>query len=165
MSSAEEGEVGALVAMSDGAKRRRAGGDGGGRRGRRRRVAAEECPYGSSDEEAEDEELSHGLTVPGRLWKRMFEHQRTCVEWLWELHRQQAGGIVGDEMGLGKTLQVIAMWAALQKSGRGGASLVVCPATVLRQWQRETRRWAPGSKRSRCSTRVPWRAIRRRGSR
>ena len=73
----------------------------------------------------------------------MFEHQRTCVEWLWELHRQQAGGIVGDEMGLGKTLQVIAMWAALQKSGRGGASLVVCPATVLRQWQRETRRWAP----------------------
>ena len=106
-------------------------------------MAAEECPYGSSDEEAEDEELSDGLTVPGRLWKRMFEHQRTCVEWLWELHRQQAGGIVGDEMGLGKTLQVIAMWAALQKSGRGGASLVVCPATVLRQWQRETKRWAP----------------------
>jgi SNF2 family DNA or RNA helicase len=29
------------------------------------------------------------------------------VKWLWELHNQRAGGIIGDEMGLGKTIQVI----------------------------------------------------------
>ena len=27
------------------------------------------------------------------------------VKWMWELHTQRAGGIVGDEMGLGKTVQ------------------------------------------------------------
>ncbi|EOD36958.1 hypothetical protein EMIHUDRAFT_201306 [Emiliania huxleyi CCMP1516] len=35
----------------------------------------------------------------------MFEHQRMCLQWLWELHQQEVGGILGDEMGLGKTLQ------------------------------------------------------------
>lgn len=35
---------------------------------------------------------------------------------MWELHRQDAGGIIGDEMGLGKTIQVIAFLAALKYS-------------------------------------------------
>jgi DNA excision repair protein ERCC-6 len=38
------------------------------------------------------------------------------VRWLWELHCQQVGGIVGDEMGLGKTIQMIAFLAALKTS-------------------------------------------------
>ena len=46
-------------------------------------------------------------------------------------------------MGLGKTLQVVSLFATLHHSGKGGACLVVAPATVLRQWQRELRRWAP----------------------
>ena len=28
------------------------------------------------------------------------------LKWMWELHTQRAGGIIGDEMGLGKTIQV-----------------------------------------------------------
>lgn len=35
---------------------------------------------------------------------------------MWELHCQQAGGILGDEMGLGKTIQVIAFLAGLSYS-------------------------------------------------
>lgn len=38
------------------------------------------------------------------------------MQWLWELHSQQAGGIVGDEMGLGKTIQMIAFLAGLSVS-------------------------------------------------
>jgi len=38
------------------------------------------------------------------------------VRWLWELHGQQAGGILGDEMGLGKTVQVIGLLAGLHHS-------------------------------------------------
>ena len=38
------------------------------------------------------------------------------MKWLWELHCQQAGGIVGDEMGLGKTIQMIAFLAGLNIS-------------------------------------------------
>jgi DNA excision repair protein ERCC-6 len=40
-------------------------------------------------------------------------YQRTAVQWLWELHCQQTGGILGDEMGLGKTVEIIAFLAAL----------------------------------------------------
>ena len=43
-------------------------------------------------------------------------YQKTCVKWLWELHCQEAGGIVGDEMGLGKTIQAIAFLAGLKYS-------------------------------------------------
>ena len=43
--------------------------------------------------------------------------QKTGVSWLWELHQQQAGGIVGDEMGLGKTIQMISFLAGLATSG------------------------------------------------
>lgn len=35
------------------------------------------------------------------------------MQWLWELHCQQTGGILGDEMGLGKTVEIIAFLAAL----------------------------------------------------
>ena len=126
-------------------------GDGGpsgdrGKRGggkRRRQSTAEVSPYGESDDELEDKVLDDGLRMPGRLWKHLFTHQQTCIEWLWELHRQEAGGVVGDEMGLGKTLQVVGIWAALHHSGRAGPCIVVSPATVMRQWVRELRRWAP----------------------
>ena len=43
--------------------------------------------------------------------------QKTGVSWLWELHQQQTGGIIGDEMGLGKTIQMISFLAGLATSG------------------------------------------------
>jgi len=43
-------------------------------------------------------------------------YQKTGVRWLWELHWQQAGGILGDEMGLGKTVEVICFLAGLRHS-------------------------------------------------
>lgn len=44
--------------------------------------------------------------------------------------------ILGDEMGLGKTIQAIALIAHRHESG-ATRSLVVCPASVLINWQRE----------------------------
>ena len=46
----------------------------------------------------------------------LYRYQQTGVKWLWELHCQQAGGIMGDEMGLGKTIQMIAFFAGLKIS-------------------------------------------------
>ncbi len=46
----------------------------------------------------------------------MCRYQQTGVKWLWELHCQQAGGIVGDEMGLGKTIEMISFLTGLQIS-------------------------------------------------
>lgn len=51
------------------------------------------------DEDAEDAEFDGGFVVPGRIYSRLFDYQQTGVKWLWELHTQRAGGIIGDEMG------------------------------------------------------------------
>jgi len=40
-----------------------------------------------------------GLEVPAWINNRLFPYQRTGVRWMWELHTQGAGGVVGDEMG------------------------------------------------------------------
>ena len=63
---------------------------------------------------------------------------------MWELHSQGTGGLLGDEMGLGKTVQIVAFLAALNYSNMlQGSVIILAPATVLRQWYREFRRWWP----------------------
>eukprot|EP00897_Mesotaenium_endlicherianum_P003195 jgi/Mesen1/2903/ME000175S02056 len=95
------------------------------------------------EEEADDVLLEGGLRIPGSVYDKLFPYQQTGVKWMWELHCQKAGGIIGDEMGLGKTVQVAAFLGALHHSGLYRPSLVVCPVTLLRQWRRELRRWHP----------------------
>ena len=47
--------------------------------------------------------------------------------------------------GLGKTVQVIAVLAYLVESrGTKEPSLIVCPSSVLSNWQAELQAWAPG---------------------
>lgn len=90
--------------------------------------------------------LTSSLSMRASLLQQLFDHQQICVRWLWELHQQRCGGIIGDEMGLGKTLEIVAFLDALYGSGlvpQQRPSLVVCPATVLRQWVHEWHRWAP----------------------
>jgi DNA excision repair protein ERCC-6 len=93
--------------------------------------------------DVDDALFDGGLRVPGSIFGRLFDYQRTGVKWLWELHCQRAGGVIGDEMGLGKTVQLAAFLGALHASGLYKPSLVVCPATMLRQWQRELKIWYP----------------------
>ncbi|KNE58612.1 DNA excision repair protein ERCC-6 [Allomyces macrogynus ATCC 38327] len=96
---------------------------------------------GSEPDVAVDKEL----VVPGSIHANLFGYQVTCVQWLWELHKQQVGGIIGDEMGLGKTIQIIAFLASLFYSDqlRNKPILIVCPATVMSQWVKEFHRWFP----------------------
>ncbi|OMP11122.1 SNF2-related protein [Corchorus olitorius] len=49
--------------------------------------------------------LEGGLKIPETIFSKLFDYQKVGVQWLWELHCQRAGGIIGDEMGLGKTVQ------------------------------------------------------------
>lgn len=91
-----------------------------------------------------DMELANGLRVPGDINKFLFAYQRTGVQWLWELHQQTVGGIIGDEMGLGKTIQAIAYLASLHHSNMySKPAIVVCPATLMKQWVNEFHRWWP----------------------
>lgn len=87
--------------------------------------------------------LEGGLRIPGTIYEQLFDYQKVGVQWLWELHCQRAGGIIGDEMGLGKTVQVLSFLGSLHNSGMYKPSIVVCPVTLLQQWQREASRWYP----------------------
>lgn len=91
-----------------------------------------------------DTEISDGYRIPGDIYPFLFDYQKTGVQWLWELYLQQVGGIIGDEMGLGKTIQVIGFLAGLHYSKRlTKPIIVVCPATVMKQWVNEFHRWWP----------------------
>ena len=87
--------------------------------------------------------LEGGLKIPESIFNNLFDYQKVGVQWLWELHCQRAGGIIGDEMGLGKTIQVLAFLGSLHFSNMYKPSIVVCPVTLLRQWKREARKWYP----------------------
>ncbi len=92
--------------------------------------------------------------MPPELAQQLRPYQRLGVAWLWFLDRHELGGILADEMGLGKTLQALGLLTALTAatpvgshpaSGRNpGPSLVVCPASLLENWRRETIRFAAG---------------------
>ncbi|CAM5155968.1 unnamed protein product [Natator depressus] len=114
----------------------------------------EERRMAEEDSDESDAEFDEGFRVPGFLFRKLFKYQQTGVRWLWELHCQQAGGILGDEMGLGKTIQIIAFLAGLSYSKirtRGsnyrfkglGPTVIVCPATVMHQWVKEFHSWWP----------------------
>lgn len=91
-----------------------------------------------------DADLGDGYKCPYRIYKRLFPYQRVSLVWLWQLYKERVGGILGDEMGLGKTIQIVSFLAGLHYSRKlRGPILVVCPATVLRQWVKEFNRWWP----------------------
>ncbi|KAL4799361.1 SNF2 family N-terminal domain-containing protein [Aspergillus venezuelensis] len=91
-----------------------------------------------------DLHLDNGYRLPGDIHPLLFDYQKTGVQWMWELYQQQVGGIIGDEMGLGKTIQAIAFLAGLHYSKKLTKPLVVvCPATVMKQWVNEFHRWWP----------------------
>jgi superfamily II DNA or RNA helicase len=72
-------------------------------------------------------------------------YQEVGVEWLGTLVRLEAGGVLADDMGLGKTLQTIAHLVRERDSGRADRpSLVVCPTSLIGNWQREIGKFAPG---------------------
>ena len=70
-------------------------------------------------------------------------YQMYGYKWLRTLTAVGFGGILADEMGLGKTLQMIALLAALQEDGVKMPSLIVCPASLVYNWQEEFHRFAP----------------------
>lgn len=91
-----------------------------------------------------DTVLEGGFRIPGDIYPALFDYQKTGVQWLWELFQQNVGGIIGDEMGLGKTIQAISFVAGLHYSKRlTKPVIVVCPATVMKQWVSEFHRWWP----------------------
>jgi superfamily II DNA or RNA helicase len=84
----------------------------------------------------------HELPEPDGLHATLRPYQRRGVAWMSEMADLGLGGVLADDMGLGKTIQLIAVH--LHRRDRGeGPTLVVCPATLVGNWERELARFAP----------------------
>ena len=76
---------------------------------------------------------------PGILFR---PYQRQGFNWLAFLHRFGLNGILADDMGLGKTLQTLAMLQKAKEQGQEKSpSLIICPTSVVRNWQSEAERF------------------------
>ncbi|MFO1498076.1 MAG: SNF2-related protein [Verrucomicrobiota bacterium] len=77
-------------------------------------------------------------------------YQKEGVAWLWFLRENGFGGILADEMGLGKTLQVLAYLRAGRlrdiDSRERRPSLVICPTSLVFNWESEALRFTPDLK-------------------
>jgi SNF2 family DNA or RNA helicase len=79
------------------------------------------------------------LDPPAGLSADLRPYQRRGLSWLAFLDRLGLGACLADDMGLGKTVQLL----ALLLHSRSGPTLIVCPLSVLGNWQREAARFAP----------------------
>ncbi|XP_028770990.1 protein CHROMATIN REMODELING 24-like [Neltuma alba] len=75
--------------------------------------------------------------LEGKIVETLLKHQLDGLKWLWSLHCQGKGGILGDDMGLGKTRQICCFLAGLLNSRLIKKALVVVPKTLLPHWIKE----------------------------
>ncbi|WP_256726292.1 DEAD/DEAH box helicase [Streptomyces sp. MNU77] len=83
---------------------------------------------------------------PDALAGTLRPYQRHGLSWMQQLTSNGLGCCLADDMGLGKTITLIALHLARQETGATrGPTLVVCPASLLGNWEREVSRFAPAT--------------------
>ncbi|MHC0036474.1 DEAD/DEAH box helicase [Pseudoneobacillus sp. C159] len=94
--------------------------------------------------------------VPEGLVAELRPYQLTGMSWLLFLRKYGFGAVLADDMGLGKTIQLISYLLAVKTEGAGStrsaggeksaetrAALIICPTSVLGNWQKELERFSP----------------------
>ena len=83
------------------------------------------------------------LPAPGGFRGTLRPYQIRGYSWLSFLRRWGLGACLADDMGLGKTPQTLALIQADWESNGRGPVLVVCPTSVVGNWQKEAARFTP----------------------
>ena len=81
------------------------------------------------------------MTAPASFAGTLRPYQERGLSWLSFLGDLGLGGILADDMGLGKTIQLLSLIAA--QSPQAGPTLLVCPMSLVGNWQREATRFTP----------------------
>ncbi|MEO2074239.1 MAG: DEAD/DEAH box helicase [Bacillus sp. (in: firmicutes)] len=96
--------------------------------------------------------------VPSGLQGELRPYQQLGMSWLWFLRQYGFGAVLADDMGLGKTVQLISYLLKVKNDASKElvsvpvpketkvptkAALIICPTSVLGNWQKELERFAP----------------------
>lgn len=71
-------------------------------------------------------------------------YQKIGLSWLSFLREFGLGSCLADDMGLGKTIQVLALLIREKAASPGAPTLLVCPSSLVGNWEREIQRFATG---------------------
>ncbi|MFI9438408.1 DEAD/DEAH box helicase, partial [Streptosporangium sp. NPDC052375] len=84
------------------------------------------------------------ITDPAGFHGVLRPYQRRGLSWLAFMSDIGLGGVLADDMGLGKTPQTLALLLNERAADtRPGPTLLVCPVSLLGNWQKEAVRFAP----------------------
>ncbi|MFF3838865.1 SNF2-related protein [Streptomyces sp. NPDC001930] len=83
------------------------------------------------------------VPAPAGLAATLRAYQERALAWLAHTGGIGFGAVLADDMGLGKTLTAVAYTLHRYENGRRGPVLVVCPSSLVTNWEREFRRFAP----------------------
>ncbi|MEI6263928.1 MAG: SNF2-related protein [Sphingobacteriia bacterium] len=83
------------------------------------------------------------IPAPAHLQEVLRPYQESGFQWLNYLREVQWGGILADDMGLGKTIQALSFLHHLKVENGKLKALVVCPTTLLYNWQNEIKKFTP----------------------
>ncbi len=81
--------------------------------------------------------------LPAGLDATLRPYQRRGLSWLAAMADLGLGGVLADDMGLGKTVQLLALHQQRWEGGDERPALVVCPTSLLGNWQREAAHFTP----------------------
>ncbi|MBP5897511.1 DEAD/DEAH box helicase [Streptomyces sp. LBUM 1478] len=96
-------------------------------------------------EQLSDPEGHEPVGQPSALAAVLRDYQLRGLDWLARTTSVGLGGCLADDMGLGKTITLIALHLHRQAdAASAGPTLVVCPASLMGNWQREIEKFAPG---------------------
>ncbi|WP_435854633.1 DEAD/DEAH box helicase [Streptomyces longwoodensis] len=92
-------------------------------------------------------EETEPVPQPPGLAAVLRDYQRRGLDWLARTTQWGLGCCLADDMGLGKTITLIALHLHRQAAPESaGPTLVVCPTSLMGNWQREIERFAPGTR-------------------
>ena len=81
--------------------------------------------------------------LPKAINAEFREYQQKGFGWLWFMYKYGLNGILADDMGLGKTLQALTVIQKAKDIDGPMPTLVICPTTVVFNWESEIQKFAP----------------------